>query len=301
MLRTLFLFIVSLFQFIITAAQDLDSLGQLKSYSFKMYYSPAYRQKAELIAARIEKAIDYHQQLLNFKPEIAVFLIDSSDWKKYTSQPVVYGLPHYVNENKRLILAATDNPFWKSFYSSLNDLPEELRRSVKSAYTNTAGELSMEPFFDLLAIHELGHAFHYQAGLKMQRNWMSELFVNILLHTYIAENEKDRLPALTLFPKIVISAGSKQYRFKSLTDFQESYNEIALKYPQNYGWFQCRFHSEAATIYSASGKQVCRKLWEALKTKDTFPTDESFAIFLDERADKSVGNMIRNWNVENGK
>ncbi len=296
--RIFFLLIATFLQFTIAAAQQIDSLGKLNDYSFSVYYSPEYRQRAESIAARIERALSYNQQMLDFKPDIEVFIIDSLDWTKHTNQPVIYGMPHYINSNKRLILAATDNPFWKSFSSSLYELPEELRKPAQEAYINSKSELSMEAFFDLLAIHELGHAFHNQAGLSMQRNWMSELFVNILLHTYIAENEKHLLPALTLFPQIVIAAGSKQYRFKTLKDFQESYNEIALKYPRNYGWFQCRLHSEAAGIYNSSGKEVCRKLWDALKIKETFMTDEEFAVFLDGKADKSVGNMIRNWNVE---
>lgn len=298
MQRTLLLLIITILQFNVSGAQDIDSLGQLKNYSFKMYYSAAYRQRAELIATRIEKALSYNQQLLDFKPVIEVFLIDSSDWKKYTNQPVIYGMPHYVNENKRLVLAATDNPFWKDFIPPLNELPENLKESVQKTYTNSQGKLSMEAFFDLLAIHELGHAFHHQGGLTMQRSWMGELFVNILLHNYVAENEKESLPALTLFPQMVVAEGSKQFIYTKLRDVQERYNEIGQRYPANYGWYQCRWHIAAARIYDSSGKQVCRKLWDALKIKELFMSDEKFAIYLDEKADKSIGNMIRNWDSD---
>jgi len=41
----------------------------------------------------------------------------------------------------------------------------------------------------------------------MQRLWMQELFCNIMLHTYIAENEPQNLPALELFPEMVVSGG----------------------------------------------------------------------------------------------
>ena len=63
----------------------------------------------------------------------------------------------------------------------------------------------------LLALHELGHAFHQQGGLKMHRNWMGELFCNILLHTYIAENEPEQLPALTVLPKTEVSQKSPTF------------------------------------------------------------------------------------------
>ena len=79
------------------------------------------------------------------------------------------------------------------FYTppALNQLPPALSRQVQKVYKNSEDNLSMQDFLDLLALHELGPAFHTQGGLKMQRNWMGELFVNILLHAYIAENEPE--------------------------------------------------------------------------------------------------------------
>ena len=85
----------------------------------------------------------------------------------------------------------------------------------------------------------------------MQRKWMGELFVNILLHTYVAENEPQSLPALTLFPKMVVAAGSSEFKYTSLNDIQERYNDIARDYPKNYGWYQCRWHAAAADIYKS--------------------------------------------------
>ena len=155
----------------------------------------------------------------------------------------------------------------------------------------------MQAFFDLLAIHELGHAFHMQAGLTMQRKWMGELFTNILLHTYIAEKEPQSLSALTLFPKMVIAGSTAEFKYTSLQDIHEHYNEVAQKYPKNYGWYQCRWHAASATIYDAGGKQVARKFWDALKSKKEILTDEQLIIFLETMADKSIAAMIKSWDA----
>src|SRR5687768_14897530 len=165
-------------------AQSPDSLNQLKNSGFPVYFSAGHQQRAETIASRIEKAIAFHKQLLNFQPDVTLYILSARDWKTYTLEAVVYGMPHYNEKNKILIVAAEDNVFWKSFIPPLDQLPENLRKPIESTYQNSDGSLSMQPFFDLLAIHELGHAFHMQGGLKMQRNWLSELFANILLHTY---------------------------------------------------------------------------------------------------------------------
>lgn len=273
-------------------AQPFDKLTILKDHSVQAYYSPGHEQRAASIVLRVDKAMAYFQQLLNFRPSVTLLVLSAADWNSYTS--AVYGMPHYKND-KTLIVAAEDNAFWKSFLPAQGQLPEGLREQIQTVYRSGDSSLSMQAFFDLLAIHELGHAFHFQGGLTMQRKWMGELFVNILLHTYIAENEPELLPALTLFPRMVVSGGSKEFVYTSLTDIEERYNEIGQQYPKNYGWYQCRWHSAAAGIYDAAGKQVCRKLWDALKSKKEILTDKELVSFLATETDNSVADMMRNW------
>jgi len=275
-------------------AQSIDSLNQLENHGFPVYYSSGHQQRAETIALRIEKALSYHQELLGFKPTITLVILDPKDWAIYTTEPVVYGMPHYNERNNRLTVAAEDNVFWKSFLPPLDQLPESLRNSIQAAY-NSDGHLTLQAFFDLLAIHELGHAFHMQGGLIMQRKWMGELFTNILLHTYIAEKEPGLLPALTLFPRMMVANGSKEFKYTSLQDIQERYGDIARQYPKNYGWYQCRWHSAAADIYDAGGKQVLQKLWNALKSQKEILPDEELVTFLRAMTDKSIADMVEHW------
>ena len=160
-----------------------------------------------------------YNKMLGFKPSTNYLYSGPDEWKKYATFPV-YGMPHY-SDSSRLVIASEDNPFWKSFLPPLDVLPAALAENVKKVYTTNKGNLSAMAFFDLLALHELGHGFHVQGGLKMQRLWMQELFVNIMLHTYIAANEPDLLPALETFPQMVIGAGSSEYKHTSLADFEK--------------------------------------------------------------------------------
>ena len=230
-------------------AQQFSNLVALKGRSIEVYFSSDYKERAAAIALRVEKALTYDQQLLGFKPTVTLLVLSDADWNRYAAKGAVFGMPHYT-DTKTLIVAAHDNAFWKSFVPPLDQLPINLREQITTVYKTADGSLSMQAFFDLLAIHELGHAFHMQAGLIMQRKWMGELFVNILLHTYVAENEPQSLPPLTLFPKMVVATGSSEFKYTSLNDIQERYNEIARNSPKNYGWFQCRWHAAAAEIYN---------------------------------------------------
>ena len=276
-------------------AQSFNQLNNLPGHSVQVYYSKGFKERAFNIANRVDNAMVYYQQLLDFRPTVNFLVLDTSDWSKYTSFPV-YGMPHYSNDNT-LVVPAVDNPFWKSFIPPLDQLPADLRSIIQDVYKNDKGEISMQAFFDLLALHELGHAFHFQGGLNMQRKWLQELFVNILLHTYIAENEPAALPALSLFPNMVVGSGSQEYKYTSLKDIEDKYDEIGKLHPKNYGWYQCRWHLAAASIYDSGGKPVPGKLWHALKASQGKMDDEQLAVLL-SAVNKTLGDVMKNWDKD---
>jgi hypothetical protein len=279
------------------AAQSFDQLTPVKNTNITAYYSDGHQQRAEAMALRVEKAMTFHEQLLGFRPVVTLLVLSPGDWSKFSKSGAVYGMPHYTND-KTLIVAAEDNAFWKSFIPPMDKLPPALWEKVSTVYATADGHLSMQGFFDLLAIHELAHAFHLQDSLTMQRRWMGELFANIFLHTYIAENDPASLPALTLFPEMVVASGAKGFLYTSLYDVHEKYGEIAQRHPKNYGWYQCRWHIASATIYNAGGKKVCKELWNALKMKKEILPDDALIGFLRTTVDKSLSDMISNWDID---
>jgi len=291
--KLLFLVLVSLTFHFPAIARQYDELHLVKGIDTKVYYSTGHEQRAKDIANRIENASAYNYKLLGFKADVMVLVLSNDDWSKHTSFPV-YGMPHYTN-NKTLIIAASDNDFWKSFLPTLEKLPASLAEQIKKAYIVNDRQLSMQPFFDLLAIHELGHAFHIQGGLTMQRKWMGELFCNLLLHTYIAGREPGLLPALTAFPEMVVSAGTQGFSFTTLDELEKNYELIATQHPKNYGWYQSRLHVAAKNIYNRGGKEVLVKLWKALGSTSEKMNDKQFASLLKRKVNKSVADVMLKW------
>lgn len=280
-------------------AQDFSRLKTIEDYNFKVYYSAGCEERAKLISNRVYKARNYFEKLLDFTPSVNLLILSEDDWPKYTKFPV-YGMPHY-NGDSILIVAANDNPFWKSFVPPLEQLPDELRQQIQTVYRTDTGELTMQAFFDLLAIHELGHAFHFQANLNMQRKWLAELYVNSLLHAYVAGFEPESLPALTLIAKMVLGAGTKGLTYTTLDDIENRYNEIGQKYPNNYGWYQFRWHNAAQKIYDTSGAQINRIWWDALKTKNEKLSDTELLLFLESEIGKSLADVMRYWDRDTMK
>lgn len=270
-------------------------LQELKGYSQTFYCSPTVGERAKTIASLMEKAGDFFQDELNFTPNTVLYILAPQHWKQFAAEPIhdTYGFPHNIDES-HLAIAAEDNDFWRSFLPPVDQLPTTLAEQIKLAYGKDDGSYSMMPFFDLLALHEFGHSYTSQAGLKMQRNWMSELFVNIMLHTYVAEQQPELLIALETFPNMVVGAGSSEYEFTSLEDFERLYNTLGMG-PKNYGWYQCKLHSAAKDIYNSGGKTVLNKLWVALKEHQEDMSDEEFLSMLNTEVHPSVANVYVNW------
>jgi hypothetical protein len=279
---------------VIMNAQAFNGLVALDGCKTPVYFSAGNQERAEELALRIDNVTDWYYDMLGIKPLVTLLILDPQDWSKFTNFPV-YGMPHY-KDDKTLVVASVDNEFWKSFIPPVDKLPAGLATQIRETYSDKNGNLSMGAFFDLLAIHELGHAFHFRQGLNMQRKWMAELFVNLFLHTYIAENEPGMLPALTVFPKMVIAGDRSSLKYTSLIDLENRYDEIGQQYPQNYGWYQSRWHSAAADIYDAGGSKVLLDFWNALDNqKDKLEKDTDLAGFLAKNVHQSVADVLLKW------
>lgn len=270
-------------------------LEVLKGYTQTYYYSPGQKARAESIAAFMEDAGEYFQEKVAFKPKATLYILAPQHWKDIAAKALqdVYGFPHNIDQG-RLAVAAEDNDFWRSFLPPVDKLPKPMAAQIIEAYGKPDGSYSMMSFFDLLALHEMGHSYTAQAGLKMQRHWMSELFVNIMLHTYVAEREPDRLPALEAFPNLVVGAGPAEYKYTSLEDFERLYDTLGMG-PKNYGWYQCKLHTAAKDIYNSGGEQVMIKLWNALKKHQQPMTDGEFAVMLKNEVHASIADVFLKW------
>ncbi|MDI9862276.1 hypothetical protein [Flectobacillus roseus] len=276
-------------------AQSINDLNHLDGHKVKTFYSNGAKEQAEIMAKRCDNVIAFYKKSIDFEPNVTLLVLSSKDWSKYTNLPV-YGMPHYT-ESKTLIVASEDNDFWRSFIPPVDQLPKELAQTITKTYADKDNALTMRGFFDLLAVHELGHAYHEQGGLNMQRRWMEELFANILLHTYIAEKEPELLPTLSVFPEMVVSSTDKHIlKFTTLNELESNYNLIVQEYPQNYGWYQCRWHKSAGEIYNAEGSKAIIKLWQVLKNQKEPMDDTKFNNLLSKKVYPSVANIVLKWN-----
>ena len=279
-------------------AQSYEGLVKIDGISQKVYFSDGSKNRAMQIAEEVAKAEVYFTKNFTVQPQYTLLILSKTDWQKFAHPNAIYGIPHYLPDG-RLVVASENNEFWKRSLPPLETLPKDIVEKIRNVYTDEKGEISLKECFDLLAIHELGHAFQNAAKMNSQRNWMNELLCNILLHTYVAENNPKLLPALTLLPEIMEkNVNPSNLKYTKLEDFETYYNEIAQKHPDNYGWYQCKFHNAAAQIYNSGGADAMKQLWTLLLDEKTKLSEEQLNQRLSRKAPKAVNDLITNWNKE---
>lgn len=291
-MRTTLLF---LFVSFIASAQ-YDSLQKL-DVPQKVYYSNGVKARAESIAKNVSGAETYFKQQLSVSPDYTLLILTPADWKKFAHPKAIYGIPHFLPDG-RLVVASDNNDFWRANMKPLENADAKIQERIKKVYGQDGGP-SLQRFFDLLAIHELGHAFQSAAKLNKQRSWLSELSCNIMLHTYIAEKQPDLLEPLTVFPAGLVNATNPEsLKYDKMEDFDAHYTELATQYPENYGWYQCRFHVAAGQIYDKGGVKALKSLWAALLANPDRLDDKMLYELLSQKPHSAVGEAWDRWNRE---
>jgi hypothetical protein len=293
-MKTNYLFYLILLTNHMVLGQDFSSLTKMKDIAHSVYFSSGVENRAKKIYADVEKADQFFQKEFKVTSNFTLLILSPKDWPNYAAKGAIYGIPHFTSNNL-LIVASDNNMFWKRNIPPLELLPKSLADQMINIYSDENGELNLSKGFDLLAVHELAHAYQKSAGMIKQRLWQNELFANILLHAYLAQNAPEQIPNIGVFTKSILAATPQdKLKYTSLTDFETYYNDLGRNYPDNYGWYQSRFHLMAEEIYDDGGMELVRKLWDAL-LKQTKILDETELMNVLNSTHPALEKALRNW------
>ena len=215
-------------------------------FPFPVLASAGLEESARPLAERCARAYQLLADALGWKPQVTVQVLSELDWRP----PLPYGMPHFASGT--LVLAGEEAEYWRSFVPLINQAPPSARALAVEVYGPT---LDLGPFFDLLAVHEMGHAFH--APVRLPRRWLEEAFANLGLHSYVAAAEPARLPTLRALPAVVTSLAPETFAHRTLAEFEELYSSM---HPLNYGWYQCHLHRMAERVYDIGGIRALERL-----------------------------------------
>jgi hypothetical protein len=285
-----------------------SELPHLGGYPFEVRYSDGALVRARAAANLAADAYSYFSRLFAaVEPDIAVVVAGEADWP---DGGLPYGLPFFRDDAGEIrpgvvVMPAGCGDFWVAIGRDLRDASPRGYLKLLATYPDGAGGLDLQPFFDLITIHELGHAFEGLGDLRLPTFWLSEIFVNLALHAFVATRLPASLPTLEVLPSV--GAGSPKLAARMRAEGYSTLEELQAHYtgsddsmsPLNYVWFQYRWQRLAAAVFDADGEDGLVRLWECFHATDRADpsqvTPASLAPLLTTEVSRTLGRAVRDW------
>jgi hypothetical protein len=284
-----------------------SGLPRLGGYPFEVRHSRGSLARARAMADLAGDAYVYFSRLFSaVEPDIALIVTDEADWPG--SLP--YGLAFFRDEPGEIrpgivVMAAGGGEFWGAIAQDLREASPRGYGRLLETYPDGAGGLDLQPFFDLVTIHELGHAFEVLGDLRLPTFWLSEIFVNLAVHAFVATRRPASLPTLEVLA--TVGAGSRKLAARMRAEGYSTLDELEAHYtggddpmsPLNYVWFQYRWHRLAAKLFEADGEDGLVRFWECFHASDRVESGEatpaSLAPLLSAEVSQVLGRAVKHW------
>ncbi len=284
-----------------------SELAQLSGYPFEVRYSDGALVRARAAADVAANAYVYFSRLFAaVEPDIAIIVADEADW----SGQGPYGLPFFRDDAGEIrpgivLMPAGGGDFWTEIAQDVRDASPRGYAKLLATYPDGTGGLDLQPFFDLITIHELGHAFEVLGDLRLPTFWLSEIFVNLAMHAFVATQLPASLPTLEVLP--TVGAGSRKLAARMRAEGYSTLEELQAHYtgsddsmsPLNYVWYQYRWLRLAAKTFEVDGEDGLVRFWDCFHSTDRVNASEataaSLAPLLTTEVSPTLGRAVRDW------
>ena len=282
-------------------------LVQLGGYPFEVRHSAGALVRAQSAAEIAADAYGYFRRLFGgVEPDIALIVVDQADWQ--SRQP--YGLPFFNDDGGQirpgiLVMPAGSGDFWVAIANDLRQASPRGFRRVLATYPGGSGGVDLQPFFDLITLHELGHAFEVFGDLNLPTFWLGEIFANLALHVFVATRQPDRLETLEVLSEVGarsrrLTARMRAGGYTTLEGLERHYaGGDSPMDPLNYVWYQYRLQRIAAAMFDADGEKSLVRFWNCFRRPDRPPAGEGSAAalvpLLSSEVSETLGRAIEHW------
>jgi len=283
-----------------------SGLARLGGYPFEVRYSEGSLVRARAAADIAADAYAYFSHLFGgVEPDIAVIVADESDWE--SRQP--YGLPFFNDDEGQIrpgvvVMPAGSGDFWIAMGQDLHESRRGYMRLL-ATYPDGVGGLDLQPFFDLVTIHELGHAFETLGNLRLPTFWLGEIFANLALHAFVATRQPESLHTLEVLS--IVGAQSPRLGARMRAEGYSTLEDLEAHYtggddpmsPLNYVWYQYRWQRLAAQMFNSDGENGLIRFWDCFHATDHLNSGEvtgaSLAALLRTEVSETLGRAVQDW------
>ncbi|MGH7641579.1 MAG: hypothetical protein ACRENX_00930 [Candidatus Dormibacteria bacterium] len=284
-----------------------SGLAHLSGYPFEVRYSSGSLVRARIAAGVAADAYVYFSsRFAGLEPDIAVIVANQADWR--SSQP--YGLPFFNDDDGQIrpgivVMPAGSRGFWNAMGQELRVASPGAYPKMLATYPDGSDGLDLQPFFDLVTIHELGHAFERLGDLRLPTFWLGEIFANLALHAFVATQRPESLNKLEVLSSV--GAQSRRLRARWRAHGYSTLEELEAHYtggeqpmsPLNYVWYQYRWQRLVAKTFDAEGEEGLVRFWDCFHAVNRLSSGElttaSLARLLRTEVSATLGRAVQNW------
>ena len=284
-----------------------SELLHLDGYPFEVRFSDGALVRARAAADLAAGAYVYFRRLFAaVEPDIALVVADEADWPGVNNP---YGMPFFRDEAGEVrpgivVVSAGAGDFWIAIAQGLRESSTRAYAKLLAAYPDGAGGLDLQPFFDLITIHELGHAFEVFGDLRLPTFWLSETFANLAMHAFVATQLPASLPTLEALS--TVGAGSRKLAARMRAEGYSTLDQLQAHYPGsddsmsllNYVWYQYRWQRLAARMFEVDGEDGVVRFWDCFHATDRAnvgATAASVAPLLTAEVSSTLGRAVQHW------
>lgn len=284
-----------------------SGLAQLDGYPFEVRYSDGSLMRARAAADVAADAYFYLGRLFSgVELDIALIVVDQAGWE--SRQP--FGLPFFNDDDGQirpgiLVMPDGSGDFWIAIGQDIHEASPRGYARLRATYPDGAGGLNLQPFFDLITVHELGHAFEMLGDLRLPTFWLGEIFANLALHAFVATRQPESLSTLEVLS--TVGTQSRRLGARMRAEGYSTLEELEAHYtgghqpmsPLNYVWYQYRWQRLAAKVFEADGENGLVRFWDCFRATDRLNsgkiTTAALARLLGTEVSETLGRAVRNW------
>lgn len=228
-------------------------LQRIEGDPVTLHFSPDYHPRAQRVGKLVEEAHHFLTEWLGVEAHTTVSLLRRENWRHLRRAP--YGYPHSSPDHSTIFVPATYPPPWIDRSRALYEAaPERLQRKVCGEEDELRRQIAA--FYDLVAVHELGHLFIHHLKLALGTKWLTELIANLFATAFFVERRPELAECWLAWADI---QSSQDVPFQSLEAYEANYSSLSFA---NASYYQGRFNRHALRLWQQHGRALAAPLIE---------------------------------------
>ncbi len=239
-------------------------LHRVQSDPVTLHFSPGYAKRAQTLGKLVSEAHFFLAEWLDVEARTTVSLLRRESWRRVRRAP--YGYPHSTPDKSTLFAPAH---YPQRLISRQRVLFEQATPVLQQKICEDRHKIddAIKQFFDLVAIHELGHLFIHHLQLQLGTRWLTELIANLFATAFFVEVRPDLALTWLAWSELQVEL---DVSYRSLEAYETGYTSLDFA---NSNYYQGRFNQKALLLWQTHGRELAPILIHSFSSQpDTIMT-----------------------------